>query len=292
MSRPSLRIRLSAEAFAAVTTASIKSCSEDDKYGSHGGNLSGNGRSSGGTDLYDVSEVAVGSQLQALPLRPGFDGREPLAESSSPVVGAQAAASAGLRAREPVEEPDADEMEELGEELDDGRWLTRDLRVSGPSSAGQRLSVPVRSVHQVGQVQLTFPRERAEVFVTLEEVQQLGGVGHPEGQSAGAGLLSLQGAKHNRFSVTSQNRRVGFTPSRVKRVTKGSRSCLDDLRGRGHHFARGQSDAVTAERRASPAVALQSEASRGVEDVGGREREVNGGAVGVVQDRGEEGGLR
>jgi len=72
----------------------------------------------GGTDLCDVSEVAVGRQLQALPLRPGFDGREPLAESSSPVVGAQAAVSAGLRAREPVEEPDADEMEELGEELD------------------------------------------------------------------------------------------------------------------------------------------------------------------------------
>lgn len=32
MSRPSLRIRLSAEASAAITTASIKSCSEDDKW--------------------------------------------------------------------------------------------------------------------------------------------------------------------------------------------------------------------------------------------------------------------
>lgn len=60
--------------------------------------------------------MAVSSQLQALPLRPAFDGREPLAERCSPVVGAQA--SSGLRAHELVEEPGADEMEELGEELD------------------------------------------------------------------------------------------------------------------------------------------------------------------------------
>jgi len=71
-------------------------------------------------------------------------------------------------------------------------------------------SVPVRSVHQVGQIQLTLPRERAEVFVALEEVQQLGGVGHPEGESPGAGLLSLHGAKCSSFSVTSQSERVGF----------------------------------------------------------------------------------
>lgn len=54
------------------------------------------------------------------------------------------------------------------------------------------LPVPVSFVHQVGQIQLTLPRERAEVFVMLEEVQQLGGVGHPEGESAGDGLLPLQ----------------------------------------------------------------------------------------------------
>lgn len=64
-----------------------------------------------------MSEVAVSSQLQALPLRPGFDGHEPLAESSSPVVGAQAR-SVGLWAHQLVEEPGTDKMEELGEELD------------------------------------------------------------------------------------------------------------------------------------------------------------------------------
>lgn len=67
-------------------------------------------------DLDDASEVAVSSQLQALPLRPGLDGREPLAESSSPGVGAQAP-SAGLKAHQLVEQPSADEMEELREEL-------------------------------------------------------------------------------------------------------------------------------------------------------------------------------
>lgn len=64
-----------------------------------------------------MAEVAVSSQLQALPLCPGFDGHEPLAESSSPVVGAQAW-GVGLSAHELVEEPGTDEMEELGEELD------------------------------------------------------------------------------------------------------------------------------------------------------------------------------
>ena len=70
-----------------------------------------------GTDLDDVSEVAVSGQLQALPLRPGLDPGQPLAESCSPVVGAQAW-SAGRGAHELVEEPGTDEMEELGEELD------------------------------------------------------------------------------------------------------------------------------------------------------------------------------
>ncbi len=76
----------------------------------------------GGTDLDNVSEVTVRSQLQALPLRPGFDGREPLAESSSPVVGAQAW-SVRLWAHQLVEEPGTDEVEELGEELDGERRI-------------------------------------------------------------------------------------------------------------------------------------------------------------------------
>lgn len=68
-------------------------------------------------DLDNVPEVAVSSQLQALPLRPGLDSHEPLPESRSPVVGAQAE-TVGLRAHQPVEEPGADEVEELREELD------------------------------------------------------------------------------------------------------------------------------------------------------------------------------
>lgn len=71
----------------------------------------------GGTDLDDVSQVAVGSQLQALPLCPRFDGGQPLAESCSPVVGAQTW-TVGLWTHELVKEPGTDEMEELGEELD------------------------------------------------------------------------------------------------------------------------------------------------------------------------------
>lgn len=70
-----------------------------------------------GTDLDNASEVAVSSQLQTLPLRPGFDGHEPLAQGGSPVVGAKAR-SVGLWDHQPVEEPGADEVEELGEELD------------------------------------------------------------------------------------------------------------------------------------------------------------------------------
>lgn len=54
-------------------------------------------------------------------------------------------------------------------------------------------SAPVGFVHQVGQVQLTLTCDHTEVFVVLEEVQQLGAVGHPEGESAGAGLLPLHG---------------------------------------------------------------------------------------------------
>jgi len=62
MPRPSRRIRLSAEAFAAVTAASIKSCSEDDKYGSHGGNISGNGRSSVWIGILSFCDKASGKQ--------------------------------------------------------------------------------------------------------------------------------------------------------------------------------------------------------------------------------------
>lgn len=69
-----------------------------------------------GPDLDNVSQVAVSSQLQALPLSPGFNGHEPLMESSSPVVGAQAW-NVGLQAHQLIEEPGTDKMEELGEEL-------------------------------------------------------------------------------------------------------------------------------------------------------------------------------
>lgn len=69
-----------------------------------------------GPDLDYASKVAVSRQLQALPLRPGLDGGEPLTESDSPVVGAQAR-SAGLRVHQLVEKPSADKMEELREEL-------------------------------------------------------------------------------------------------------------------------------------------------------------------------------
>ena len=68
-------------------------------------------------DLDNVAEVAVSSQLQALPLRPALDRHEPLPESRSPVVGAQAG-TAGIRGHQLVEEPGADEVEELREELD------------------------------------------------------------------------------------------------------------------------------------------------------------------------------
>lgn len=53
-------------------------------------------------------------------------------------------------------------------------------------------SVPVGAVHQAGQTQLTLPRQRAQIVVALEEVEQLGGVGHPKGLSAGGGLLALK----------------------------------------------------------------------------------------------------
>lgn len=69
------------------------------------------------SDLYDVSQVAISSQLQTLPLSPGLDGGEPLSKRRTPVVGPQAR-SAGLSAHELVKEPGADEMEKLREELD------------------------------------------------------------------------------------------------------------------------------------------------------------------------------
>lgn len=67
-------------------------------------------------DLDYVSEVAVSSQLQALPLRPGLDGHQPVPERGPPVGGAQAR-RAGLRLHQLVEDPSADKMEELREEL-------------------------------------------------------------------------------------------------------------------------------------------------------------------------------
>lgn len=68
-------------------------------------------------DLDDVSKVTVGSQLQALPLRPVLDGCETLAQRGAPVVAAQATA-VGLGAHQLVEEPRAGKVKELGEELD------------------------------------------------------------------------------------------------------------------------------------------------------------------------------
>lgn len=63
-----------------------------------------------------MSEVTVSSHLQPLPLRPGFDAHDPLSESGSPVMGAQA--RSGLWAHQLIEKPGTDEMEELGEQLD------------------------------------------------------------------------------------------------------------------------------------------------------------------------------
>lgn len=68
-------------------------------------------------DLDDVSKVTVGSQLQALPLRPVLDGCETLAQRGAPVVAAQATA-VSLGAHQLVEEPGAGKVKELGEELD------------------------------------------------------------------------------------------------------------------------------------------------------------------------------
>lgn len=101
----------------------------------------------GGTDLDDVSEVAVSSQLQPLPLRPGFDGGQPLAQSCPPVVGAQAW-NVGLWAHELVKEPGTDEVEELREELDgEGRV--------DPTAAQQR-----HGVHQGVQHHLCNGQDR------------------------------------------------------------------------------------------------------------------------------------
>lgn len=61
-----------------------------------------------------------------------------------------------------------------------------------------RVCIPVSAVHQVGQVQLTLPRQRAQIVIVLEEVEQFGGVGHPKGQSAGDGLLALRGKSRPR----------------------------------------------------------------------------------------------
>lgn len=61
--------------------------------------------------------MAVSRQLQSLPLCPVLNATEPLAESGSPVVRAQAQGD-GLGAHQIIEEPRANEVEELGEELD------------------------------------------------------------------------------------------------------------------------------------------------------------------------------
>lgn len=61
------------------------------------------------------------------------------------------------------------------------------LRLKGPNQG-----LPVGAVHQATQVQLTLPRQNTQISVALEEVEQLGGVGHPKGQSTSGGLLALQ----------------------------------------------------------------------------------------------------
>ena len=77
------------------------------------------------------------------------------------------------------------------------------------SASVYRLVVsPVSSVHQVGQVQLTLLCERAEVFVMLDEIQQLGGVGHPEGERPGNGLLPLRVKHSSRVVLNSQQHLV------------------------------------------------------------------------------------
>lgn len=53
-------------------------------------------------------------------------------------------------------------------------------------------SVPVGVVHLVGQIQLTLLRERAKVFVVLQKVQQLRGIGQPEGENPGDGPVPLR----------------------------------------------------------------------------------------------------
>ena len=60
--------------------------------------------------------MAVRSQLQPLSFSPVLDGGQPLAEGRPPVVGPQAQ-GAGLHTQQPVEEPGADEVEQLREEL-------------------------------------------------------------------------------------------------------------------------------------------------------------------------------
>lgn len=47
-------------------------------------------------------------------------------------------------------------------------------------------------MHEAGQIQLTLLSAAAQVSVVSEEVEQLGGVCHPEGERTGDGLLLLQ----------------------------------------------------------------------------------------------------
>lgn len=65
--------------------------------------------------LYNATEVAVGSQFQALFLGPGLYVAELLAQNSTPVVWAQA--WVWLR-HQLVEEPHVNEVEKLREQLD------------------------------------------------------------------------------------------------------------------------------------------------------------------------------
>lgn len=83
-------------------------------------------------------------------------------------------------------------------------WIRRaeyDAELRRTRRPRRKTRIPVSAVHQVGQIQATLPRQRAQVAVVREEVEQFGGVGHPEGQSAGDGPLALRGKSRSRVRM-------------------------------------------------------------------------------------------
>lgn len=143
-------------------------------------------------------------------------------------------------------------------------------------------------MHQATQVQLTLPRQNTQISVALEEVEQLGGVGHPKGQSTSGGLLALQ-RKHryrgriNRLKVNT----LGFPVDLPL-------SCLDDLPHQGHGLVcdPGHSVRLAFDLGALLLLLLlQSGTPGGVKDVGGRQSEVNRGAASVTDEGRQDGVL-